>query len=316
MQPLSLTDRLTGDAPGGPVRLDGGTATELERAGHDLDDALWSARLLVDDPSAVTAVHRSFLEAGAEVVTTASYQLAAASLASAGRDPEQADALLARSVAVARAAVDGFVAAGGTTRDGRRPLVAASLGPYGAVLADGSEYRGGYALSEAELARFHAPRVAALLSAGADALAVETVPTAVELAALARVLVGAPAPIYASVTLGSDGRTTAEGQPLATAFEPLVALDEVVAVGVNCCPPALVLPALHELAPLGRPLVAKPNIGRRWDPLARRWVEPEDGRARSAPHDHVAAWVAAGARLVGGCCGTDPQRLRRLAEGR
>lgn len=351
MEPLDLVGRLAPDAPGGAVLLDGGTATELERDGHDLSDALWSARLLLDAPESVTAVHRRFLDAGAEVVTTASYQLAAASLAAAGRGREQADVLLARSVAVARAAVDAAVADGWTTRDGRRPLVAASIGPYGAVLADGSEYRGGYGLGEDELVAFHAPRVAALVDAGADVLAVETVPSALELAALARVLAGVAVPVYASVTLGPDGRTTAEGQPLASAFAPLLALDEVVAVGVNCCPPPLVLPALRALAHCSRPLVAKPNVGRRWDAAARRWVARDDAAdttgaprrvdddgaehavsdgafgygadrdGRDAPGDpsaprHAAdpaAWVAAGARLVGGCCGTGPQHLRRLA---
>ena len=277
VKPLDLADRLSPDAPARPVLLDGGTATELEQDGHDLSDALWSARLLLDAPEAVAAVHRRFLAAGAEVVTTASYQLAAASLSAAGRDPGQADALLARSVTVARDAVDAALAAGCTTRDGRRPLVAASVGPYGAVLADGSEYRGGYGLSEDELVRFHAPRVAALVAAGADALAVETVPSAVELAALARVLAGVPVPVYASVTLSDDGQATAEGQPLAAAFAPLLALDEVVAVGVNCCPPPLVLPALRALAGCGRPLVAKPNVGRRWDATTRRWVDGDDG---------------------------------------
>lgn len=326
MEPLDLVGRLTPDAPAGPVLLDGGTATELEQDGHDLTDALWSARLLLDAPEAVGAVHRRFLEAGAEVVTTASYQLAAASLAAAGRDPGQADALLARSVTVARTAVDAAVAAGCTTRDGRRPLVAGSVGPYGAVLADGSEYRGGYGRSEDELVRFHAPRVEALVGAGADMLAVETVPSAMELAALARVLPGLPVPVYASVTLSGDGQTTAEGQPLAAAVAPLLALDEVVAVGVNCCPPSLVLPALQTLVDCGRPLVAKPNVGRRWDATTRSWVERDDdgrdgdGRGRNGSTlpaagraTDPASWVAAGARLVGGCCGTGPQQLRRVA---
>ncbi len=327
MRPLDLPARLAQPDRSATVLLDGGTATELEADGHVLADALWSARLLVDDPAAVRAVHQRFLAAGAEVVTTASYQLAATSLAAAGHDPADADALLHRSVTLARDAVEAFVADGGSTRDGSRPLVAASVGPHGAVLADGREYRGGYGLSRRELARFHAPRVAALVGAGADVLAIETVPSADELAALASVVAGVDVPVYASVTLGPDGTTTAEGQPLAAAFAPLLARDEVVAIGVNCCPPELVLPALRALQGTGHPLIAKPNVGRRWDARTRAWVDPgppsrdvgtqgvdadtggSDTEVVPDPRD----WVSAGARLVGGCCGTGPDRIRELA---
>jgi homocysteine S-methyltransferase len=338
------------------VMLDGGTATALEQAGHRLDDALWSARLLLDDPEAIVAVHRAFLAAGAQVVTTASYQLAAISLRAAGRDPTELEALLHRAVGLGQRAVTEHLAtdpthrptdpthrptdpthrpAEGGARAGR-PLVAASVGPYGAALADGSEYRGGYGRSEADLVAFHAPRVAALVDAGADVLACETIPSAVELAALARVLSDVGVPAYVSVTLGPDGTTIAEGRPLADALAPLLELDAVVAVGVNCCPPELVAPALACLADLGLPLVAKPNAGARWDETERRWIarptaatslvtdgptaaSAEPGTAGDPRHEHhraapdPRAWAGAGARLIGGCCGTSPADLRRLA---
>jgi homocysteine S-methyltransferase len=291
--------------------LDGGTATALERAGHVLDDALWSARLLLDDPAAIVAVHAAFLAAGAQLVTTASYQLAATSLQAAGRDPADVDRLLARSVELGRRAVTRHL----DDHGGPRALVAASVGPYGATLADGSEYRGHYGVTEAELVAFHAPRVAALAEAGADVLACETIPSAVELAALARVLAEVGIPAYVSVTLGSDGTTTAEGQPLLEAFEPLRALDHVVAIGVNCCPPELVSPALEALTDPSRPLIAKPNVGDRYDPTTRRWL-PGDPDHLAGPRPsrsvEIATWVAAGARLIGGCCGTGPDDLASL----
>jgi homocysteine S-methyltransferase len=345
------------------VMLDGGTATALEQAGHRLDDALWSARLLLDDPEAVVAVHRAFLAAGAQVVTTASYQLAAISLRAAGRDPTELETLLHRAVELGQRAVTEHLAtdpthhptdpthhptdpthhptdpthhpAEGGTRAGR-PLVAASVGPYGAALADGSEYRGGYGRSEADLVAFHAPRVTALVDAGADVLACETIPSAVELAALARVLSDVGIPAYVSVTLGPAGTTIAEGRPLAEAFAPLLELDSVVAVGVNCCPPELVAPALACLADVALPLVAKPNAGARWDETERRWIarptaatslvtegptagSAEPGTAGDPRHEHhraapdPRAWAGAGARLIGGCCGTSPADLRTLA---
>jgi homocysteine S-methyltransferase len=291
--------------------LDGGTATALERAGHALDDALWSARLLLDAPAAIVAVHAAFLAAGAQLVTTASYQLAATSLEAAGRDPADVDRLLARSVELGRRAVTRRLDDHGAPR----ALVAASVGPYGAALADGSEYRGHYGVTEAELVSFHAPRVAALVEAGTDVLACETIPSAVELAALARVLAEVGIPAYVSVTLGPDGTTTAEGQPLLEAFGPLLALDHVAAVGVNCCPPELVSPALEALTDSSRPLIAKPNIGERYDATTKRWL-PRGPDHLEGPRPsrsvETAAWVAAGARLIGGCCGTGPDDLASL----
>jgi homocysteine S-methyltransferase len=292
-----------------PVVLDGGLGTTLAANGHPLRDALWSARLLLDSPDAIREVHAAFVAAGAEVVTTSSYQLAARSLDAAGRDPGLAPMLLRRSVELAR---EGIALAAetrpGTIEGGREVLVAASVGPYGAALADGSEYRGHYGLSVEELLAFHAPRVEALLAASPDVLAFETVPSADEVAAIARLLEGTGLSAWISVTVGAEGTTTAEGQPLAEALAPALALDEVVAVGVNCCPPSLIGPALRTLAGCGRPIVVYPNIGRRWDAQRRRWTE------LGARGDHApAAWVADGARLVGGCCGTGPDDITRLA---
>ena len=290
-------------AGGGLVMLDGGLATTLAAAGHDLSDALWSARLLLDDPAAIVAAHAAFLEAGAEVVTTATYQLAAESLVAAGRDPTLASGLFHRAVQVAVQAAETHPVPGRP-----RPLVAASIGPYGAVLADGSEYRGGYGLSVDELVAFHAPRVEALLAADPDVLACETIPAAAEVAALARILAGTGATAWMSVTVGPDGTTTAEGQPLDRALAPALELDEVVAVGVNCCVPQLVPDALAALSLCDRPLVAYPNAGDQWDAGRRTWV-PRACHDRPDP----GSWVEAGARLVGGCCGTAPADLERLA---
>jgi homocysteine S-methyltransferase len=304
------------------VLLDGGLATTLEAAGHDLSGPLWSARLLLEDPGAIVAAHRAFLAAGAEVVTTASYQLSAIGLRSAGGDGLDIDRLLARSVAVAREAVavhladrhDGDLAASDRPLPagaGRRPpRVAASIGPYGAVLADGSEYRGGYGLSVDELVAFHAPRVAALVAAGPDLLAVETIPSGAEVEALARVLAGVDVPAWVSVTVGPDGTTTPEGQPLHEALAPALEVVAVVAVGVNCCPPGVATRALEALAQTcDHPLVVYPNVGDTWDAQARGWRPGTGGDGQA----ELPRWLAAGARMVGGCCGTGPEHLARLA---
>lgn len=279
--------------------LDGGLATTLEERGLKLPGPLWSAHALLTRPGRVAEAHRAFVRAGAEVLLTASYQLSSVGLAAQGVDPDRHDELFERSVGLARAAA---------TDAGHPVWVAGSLGPYGAALADGSEYTGDYGVAQAALRDFHAPRVEALLAADVDLLAVETLPSGEEAAVIAEVLRGTDRPAWLSVTLAGDGTRTPRGEPLLEALGPALEVDEVVAVGVNCCPPDLVVPALGALAPAarrGRALLAKPNAGARWDPVHQRWSRDHD------PPD-PAAWIAAGARLIGGCCGTGPDDLARL----
>jgi homocysteine S-methyltransferase len=304
--------RPSGDAEASRlVMLDGGLATTLQGAGHDLSGPLWSARLLAEDPDAIVTAHRAFLAAGAEVVTTASYQLSAIGLRAVGQDEQDVDRLLAQSVGLARHAIAGHLADRPDTGDGRLPRVAASVGPFGAVLADGSEYRGRYGRTVEQLATFHAPRVAALVAAGPDLLAIETIPSGDEVAALAQVLSEVDVPAWVSLTVGADGTTTPEGQPLAEAVAPVLDVDAVVAVGVNCCPPSVATQALEILAgACDHPLVVYPNVGDRWDAQARGWRPGAGGDVT----EELPRWLAAGARLVGGCCGTGPDHLARLAD--
>lgn len=279
----------------GPVVLDGGLATLLEARGHDLSSDLWSARLLTDDPEAIVAAHAEFFEAGAQVATTASYQASFPGFATLGLDPAQATDLLRLSVALARRA-----------RDERRPdgWVAASVGPYGAFLADGSEYRGDYDLDVAGLREFHRPRLEVLADAGADVLAVETIPCLAEVEALCAELDGSG--LVAWLSLSADGDRTRAGEPLAQAWSMAADVDEIVAVGVNCCAPDDVAVALADA---GAPLVAYPNSGQGWDAVRRTWT----GEPAFDP-DAVAGWVEAGARLVGGCCRVGPADIARVAD--
>lgn len=303
--------------PGEVLLLDGGLATELETRGADLSDALWSARLLLDDPARIRAAHRAYLEAGADVLITASYQASARGFAARGLDAAASAALLRRSVALAREARAAFLA----TPDGaarRRPLVAASVGPYGAVLADGSEYRGDYGLGAAELAAFHRPRLEVLAAAGADWLALETIPCLAEAAVLVALLEALPAdapPAWLSFAC-RDGARLASGEPFAEAAALAAGSPRVFAFGVNCCPPAAVAPLLARAGAISpKPLLAYPNRGDTWDPEARRWVGGSGARgaelAEMAPR-----WVAAGARLVGGCCRVGPPEIAAIAAAR
>jgi homocysteine S-methyltransferase len=284
----------------GVVVLDGGLSNQLAATGHDLSDALWSARLLADAPDAIVDAHRAYLDAGARVLTTASYQATFEGFARRGLAGDAVDALLRRSVRLAREVID-------ARPDPPAVWVAASVGPYGAMLADGSEYRGRYGLTAEALARFHRPRMRVLAAAGADVLACETVPDVVEAQALLDVLAELGVPAWLSYTV--DGPRTRAGQPLDEAFAVAADRAEVIAVGVNCCRPTDVGPAVEVAARVtGKPVVAYPNSGERWDAAARAWVGP------ASPADlAVADWVAAGVRLVGGCCRVGPTGIAAIA---
>jgi homocysteine S-methyltransferase len=288
----------------GTVVLDGGMSNQLESAGHDLSDELWSARLLAERPEAVSDAHLAYFRAGADVAITASYQATFEGFARRGAGQEEAARLLALSVGLAREAARQAVDAGVD-----RPLwVAASVGPYGAMLADGSEYRGRYGLSVDELERFHRPRMEVLAAAAPDVLALETVPDADEGAALLRAVRGLGVPAWLSYTV--EGRHTRAGQPLEEAFALAADRDEVIAVGVNCCAPEDVEPAVEIAARVtGKPVVVYPNSGESWDAGARAWT----GRTRFGA-EQVKAWQNAGARLVGGCCRVGPDAIAAIRQ--
>jgi homocysteine S-methyltransferase len=288
--------------PGGEVVvLDGGLATELEARGHDLRDALWSARLLADAPDAIVAAHRAYFAAGADVATTATYQASSDGFATRGVDRTEVARLLRRGVALAEQARDEVAG------DGRQRFVAASVGPYGAALADGSEYRGRYGLGVAALTDWHRPRLDVLVDAAPDLLAIETVPDVDEAQALVAALAGSPVPAWLSYSVA--GARTRAGQPLDEAFAVLADAPEIVAVGVNCCAPEDVGPAVAVArATTGKPVVVYPNSGERWDARARRWVGPSGFDAAQA-----AGWVAQGAAAVGGCCRVGPAAIAALA---
>lgn len=294
----TLVDAL---ASGGPLVLDGGMSNQLESAGHDLSDELWSARLLAEHPEAVTEAHLAYYEAGADVAITSSYQATFEGFAKRGISRGRAAELLGLSVELAREATR-------QVKDSSRPLwVAASVGPYGAMLADGSEYRGRYGLTVSELEAFHRPRLEVLAAAGPDVLALETLPDAEEAEALLRAVRGLGVPAWLSYTVAGD-RTRA-GQPLEEAFALAADVDEVVAVGVNCCAPEDVDGAAATAARVtGKPVVVYPNSGEAWDAGARAWA----GRSTFTP-EQVTGWQRAGARLIGGCCRVGPEAIAGIA---
>jgi homocysteine S-methyltransferase len=277
---------------------DGGLATELEARGHDLSDDLWSARLLVDAPAEIVAVHCAFFRAGASIATTASYQASFDGFAERGISRNETARLLRRSIELAMAARDEV---------GGQRWVAASIGPYGAALANGEEYVGRYGLSVAQLADWHRPRLEILADTRADVLALETVPDIDEAEALVGLVRELGVPAWLSYTIA--GATTRAGQPLADAFAVAAGVPEIVAVGVNCCAPADVESAVQVARQVtGKPVIVYPNSGEEWDGRRRTWIGKGQWSTDLAPR-----WAAAGARIIGGCCRVHPDDIAALA---
>jgi len=295
----------------GFVLLDGGLATALEERGQDLDDPLWSARVLLDAPEEVAAVHRAYLEAGADCIATVTYQATFEGFRARGMTDAQAEEAFGTAVALAVEARDAFWNRPEGRTERLRPLVAASVGPYGAYLADGSEYTGRYDLDEEGLVAFHRRRWNLLARAPVDLLACETIPSLAEARALLRLLAQTPGRWAWLSFQCRDGAHLADGSPLASVVALCAAADRVAAVGVNCVPPDQV-PALLTVASVGgqgTPLAAYPNSGERYDARTRSW---DAAREAWDPGAAALSWHRMGAAVVGGCCRTGPDTISAM----
>jgi homocysteine S-methyltransferase len=295
-------------ARGETLLLDGGLATELERRGIDLDTELWSAALLRDDPQAIVDVHRSYLEAGADCLISASYQASREGLQKIGLHASEADELIASSVSLAIAARRQFLDESGSTQ--RVPLVAASVGPYGAILHDGSEYTGDYDTDRASLTEFHAARLSLLDASAADILACETIPNAVEAGVLAELLVHASTPAWVSFCC-RDSAHVSDGSRVRDTAAMFAGHPRVFAVGVNCTAPQYVEGLIAEVR-AGAPdkaIVVYPNSGEIYDAATNSW----SGIATPLEFGKAAlSWRRAGAQIIGGCCRTGPLHIAAM----
>ena len=282
-----------------PLAIDGGMSTELEQQGCRLEGSLWTAQALLDDPALIQAAHKAYVDAGAGVVITASYQISRTGFVEVGLTAEDADRALRASIEVARNAVAGT-----------DTLVAASVGPYGAILHDGSEYKGNYGKTVEELRAFHADRLAVLLSANPDLLAIETIPDALEAKALVAALAEFPGAIaWMSFSLGPDGKLWA-GQSLAEAAQIAASSPAIAAIGVNCVDPVLVSAAIAEIRSVSDlPIVIYANGGGTWNSQTGLWENAD----ADALVSYAKTWAVQGASLIGGCCGTHSGDIRQLA---
>ena len=284
--------------------IDGGLSTELEALGVDLNSALWSARGLLENPDAIYQVHKNFFDAGANIVATATYQASLEGFQKRGLSLEESRESIQLGVELADRARRDFLA---ENPDGKA-YVAASIGPYGAYLADGSEYRGNYRASAETIREFHTGRIEAIRELGGqfDCWAIETLPGLDEALLVAEMLESDPHPAWFSFTLKDEGHIP-EGMSLQDVAKALDKTPSVTAIGVNCCHPRWVEPALKNLSRnTSKPLVAYPNGGGEYDASTKEWNTPKEMRLDGA------AWIAAGARLIGGCCQTCAKSLNPL----
>lgn len=291
--------------------LDGAFSTELERRGCNLNDPLWSAKIIMENPEAIAAVHEDYFKAGADCVITASYQATFEGFMKRGLSEKDAGRLLTTSIHLAQEARDRFWSRLENRIQRPRPLVAASVGPYGAYLADGSEYRGNYAIDEDALVQFHRKRLHTLIAARPDILACETIPCLTEAKALVRLLKESP-DIFSWISFSAkDGEHINNGERMEECARFLDNHEQVAAIGVNCTAPEHIESLIAEIGKgTDKPIVIYPNGGEHYDAVTKTW----HGTSSAVSYGDIALhWHRQGAQIIGGCCRTTPADIHQIA---
>ncbi|MEL7222411.1 MAG: homocysteine S-methyltransferase [Bacteroidota bacterium] len=292
-----------------PLIIDGGLSNVLESKGFDLNHKLWTARLLTQNPEAIVAAHLAYLKAGAQCITTASYQASILGLLALGYTLKAAKGLIVQSVQLAQEAADQAWEAGIVKE---RPLIAASIGPYGAYLADGSEYRGNYGVSDQVLYSFHEERIQWLDQSGADVLACETIPSLQEAKVLADLLTKTNTPAWVSFSC-KDGQYLNDGSCIEEAVAIFKDHPKVLAVGTNCTHPTYIITIIERVKSVGmdKKIIVYPNSGEAYHAASKSWLGLSEPYAFGAM---AKAWVDSGAQIIGGCCRIGPEHIREIVE--
>ncbi len=298
--------RLLGQAQ--PIILDGGLATQLEEQGCNLNTELWSADLLLNDPQAIINAHLAYLDTGAQIVTTASYQASIKGFISKGLSEDKAKQVIASSVVLAEQAIENYLLKNSVAN---KPLIAASVGPYGAYLADGSEYRGDYKISDQVLGDFHSQRLNTLDQTNADILACETIPSYQEAGVLAELLLTVKTPVWVSFSC-CDGQHINDGTEIEKAVDLFKNHHMVLAVGVNCTAPNYISEIINRIkgAVDNKAIIVYPNSGEIYDANSRTW------QSLTNPSDFAMAaksWNQLGVQIIGGCCRVGPRQVQEIA---
>ena len=278
------------------IKLDGGLSTALENNGNKLTTSLWTGELIFSKPEEITKAHLDFINAGAEIIISAAYQLSYLGCSAKGWSQDKTDDALRESTKLAKDAV---------TKSNKKVKVAASVGPYGAALADGSEYKGNYGVTKSVLKDFHARRLELLISTDPDLLALETMPDTYEVEVLLDLLQDCPIPYWVSYSCTSGNKTSA-GQSFADAVS---LVQNAYAVGINCTSPELITDLLLS-AKSDKPYVIYPNSGRKWNADKKIW---EGSSTAGFDNSLVNTWISAGAAIIGGCCGIGAKEINELS---
>ncbi|MBN1197199.1 MAG: homocysteine S-methyltransferase [Candidatus Aminicenantes bacterium] len=291
-----------------PLVIDGGLSNQLENQGNNLDDPLWTAVLLADRPEEIREAHLAYLRAGAECLITSSYQASLQGLQTRVHDTDTAKKLLLKTVDLAREAIADFTA---DSRMDFSPKVAASIGPYGAFLADGSEYTGNYGVSVQTMLDFHRPRLELLDQSDADFFAVETLPDFFEARVLAQLLQNTDKSAWVSFSC-RDGAHLRDGSPIEKCLQLFARHPRVFALGINCTAPRHIselIRRVREAAPEKR-VVVYPNSGEVYNAASRTWSDAAD---LNHLERMVEEWLDVGADMVGGCCRLGPDAVRTIS---
>lgn len=291
-----------------PLLLDGGLSNELESQGCDLNHELWTAKLLISDPEKIINAHLAYLEAGAQCLITSSYQVSKVGISSIDRKNTDLTSLLLKSVELASQAIDHYLL---DKQSKKRPLIAASIGPFGAHLADGSEYRGNYGISDKELFDFHHQRISVLDKSSADILACETIPSFQEARALAKALKYTTKKAWISFSC-KDGQHLNDGTPIKECAAFLSGHPTIFAIGVNCTHPQYISGLIGEIksACKDKKIVVYPNYGSKYDANSKTWSGDSTTQFNV---DHVKEWLKLGADIIGGCCQVGPNHIKEVA---
>lgn len=291
-----------------PLLLDGGLSNELERQGCDLNQKLWSAKLLESNPEAIILAHQAYLESGAQCIITSSYQATLPGFMALGYDQASSSALIVKSVTLAEEARGRFMS---SHPHRSNPLIAASVGPYGAYLADGSEYRGDYTMTDQELSDFHKPRIHLLDNSTADILACETIPSFQEARVLSEILKSCKKPSWISFSC-KDGKHISDGTPIQKCVDLLVHHPTVFAIGVNCTPPQFISALITAIKKKSgnKRIVVYPNSGATYHAASKTWTGLTDISSCALM---TKEWMDLGADIIGGCCGIGPTQIKAMS---
>lgn len=290
-----------------PICIDGGLSNVLEELGCDLNNELWVANLLTTNPEALMKTHLAYLEAGAQIISTSSYQATIPGFMKLGYSNEESEALILKSVELAEKAITAYLK---NHTPNKRPLIAGSIGPYGAYLADGSEYRGDYKISDAELRDFHQRRIELLDNSACNVLAFETIPNYQEAKVINELTQHCKKPSWVSFSC-KNGSQINDGTSIAKAASVFDGNEKIFSVGVNCTAPKHISSLITELKSVigNKNVLVYPNSGEVYDAISKTWSGTSDPVKFSEICQH---WIELGANLVGGCCRIGPSHIKHL----